>query len=88
MWRLVLIVADRTVEVDKYCTLSRHLQLVQGDNVPRVLSVGQAGLIGAMVREYGHQGKYYVLRNTVPVYSQWRVPGPLLLMMCRKTREV
>ena len=54
MWELALIVADR--EVKGGGSLSRQLE-VKGDNVHKVLSVGQAGLIGAMLREYGQQGK-------------------------------
>ena len=60
MWELALIVADREVK-GRYdrCSLSRQLEM-RGDNVHKVLSVGQAGLIGAMLREYGQQGKYLI----------------------------
>ena len=64
MWELALIVADREVKGPEDATLSRQLEM-RGDNVHKVLSVGQAGLIGAMLREYGQQGKYLIYYDLV-----------------------
>ena len=68
MWDLALIVADREEKGPQSmfgdATLSRQLEM-RRDNVHKVLSNGQAGLIGAMLREYGRQGKYLIYYDLV-----------------------